>query len=92
MQDLTIRGPVIHLVRTDDGFIGENGLLKPDNTPQRIQPARNFPTSFGSVNVTLEDGQIVYEDRTQPATHPFAFTGITIHIATAPKSLARIRF
>jgi hypothetical protein len=91
IKELTIREPVIHLVRTSTGFVGQNGLLRPDNSPQSPNHQK-LSEILRLEHVGIEHGELIYEDQTGAMKHPVIWKGIGINIGTHAESAAAYQF
>lgn len=94
IQDLTVRQPVIHLIRTIQGLEGETGLVKPPppGTDNAGKPKHKLSEILRLRHVSIIGGQVIYEDRTLPEPSPMKWSGIDVHIETSPKGPADYDF
>jgi hypothetical protein len=83
VEDLTIRGPSVHLVRTTDGFAGETGLLRPDTSGDQSNNQK-FSDLLRLRHLSIENGQVVYEDRRHGNAPPAVWSRLNFHIDTSP--------
>ncbi|MGD0460971.1 MAG: hypothetical protein ABSB74_00640 [Tepidisphaeraceae bacterium] len=92
VEDLTIRGPSAHLVRTPEGFAGESGLLRPDTSGKHQPNNRKFSDLLRLRHLAIEDGQVVYEDRRRGNAPPTIWSRLSFHIDTSPQGPADYGF
>jgi hypothetical protein len=85
VEDLTIRGPCVHLVRTAQGFAGQNGLLRPQDQQNADQSNnQKFSDLLRLRHLAIEDGQVVYEDRHRGSAPPAIWSRLNFQIDTSP--------
>jgi hypothetical protein len=92
VEDLTIRGPSVHLVRTADGFAGETGLLRPDTSGNDQPNNKKFSDLLRLRHLAIEDGQVVYEDRRRANAPPTTWSRLNFQIDTSPRGPADYGF
>ncbi len=83
VEDLTIRGPSVHLVRTTDGFAGQTGLVRPDANADQPNNQK-FSDLLRLRHLAIENGQVVYEDRRHGNAPPAIWSRLNFHIDTSP--------
>ncbi len=91
VEDLTIRGPSVHLVQTPDGFAGTAGLLRPDNSTDQPNNQK-FSDLLRLRHLSIENGQVVYEDRRHGIAPPAVWSRLNFHIDTSPQGPADYGF
>jgi hypothetical protein len=91
VEDLTIRGPSVHLVQTAEGFAGQTGLLRPDTKADQSNNQK-FSDLLRLRHLSIEDGQVVYEDRRHGSAPPAVWSRLNFHIDTSPQGPADYGF
>jgi len=84
VEDLTIDGPAVHLVRTASGFAGETGLLRPEPETSDQPNDKKFSDLLRLRHLLLQDGQVVYEDRRHGVKPPSSWNDLGFEINTSP--------
>ncbi|MDB5356459.1 MAG: AsmA family [Phycisphaerales bacterium] len=80
IDDLQIRQPSVHLIRTKDGFIGFRE--QPASQPSNAGPF-HFSESVSFNRLNLQGGRVVMEDRTDPAAVPMAWQNVNLSAGLA---------
>ena len=84
IRKLYLHDPAIHLIHTDAGLVGRQTLAKPDVPKNESQPPRKLSDMFQLRHVRITRGQVLYEDRANPAAVPVAWKDININLTTRP--------
>jgi hypothetical protein len=85
IERVLIESPEVRLVKTDKGLLGLDGIVKPeDRDEQKIK--KKLSEVFELRRLTIEDGSVVYEDRTEPDAVPVAWRDLNVSTETRPTS------
>ena len=83
IEKLILKGPSIHLVKTGQGIVGQQGLVKKEGSKEAQAPLKNkLSEVFRLRRFAIDRGKILYEDRTRPTAKPMVWTGLHIDLNT----------
>ena len=83
IEKLILTGPSIHLIKTNRGIVGQQGLVKNEGSKAAKAPLKNkLSEIFRLRRFAIDGGKILYEDRTKPDAKPMVWTGLHIDLNT----------
>lgn len=83
IEELVLHDPAVHLIKTDQGIIGQRGLVKTENSGASTVKLSDM---FQLRHFAIEGGKVLYEDRTQPGRLPLVWQDLQIDLRTEPKT------
>ena len=93
IQNVTVQDPSIHLVQTEDGFVGRRLVRKQDGSP--ATSPKDQPEDFGKGKLSdmfllrhfgLKNGRVVLENRSRPDLPPMVWADLNVAMQTVARS------
>ncbi|HEY0009502.1 MAG TPA: AsmA family protein [Tepidisphaeraceae bacterium] len=93
IERIDVNNPTIHLIRTQEGFVGDRGLIR-SAEEKRIskRPPSNLSDIFHLRRLTLQNARVEYEDRRIANTAPLVWENLYIDLNASPQSGASHAF
>ncbi|HEX3355712.1 MAG TPA: AsmA-like C-terminal region-containing protein, partial [Tepidisphaeraceae bacterium] len=88
IRSLKVETPVLHVVRSDHGFLRMKDLRRSDAELREHPPERRLSDLFELRKFTIVEGKVMYEDHTVAGAEPLVFRSITVDLGITPQSKA----
>ncbi len=83
IEKLILKGPSVHLIKTEKGVIGPHGLIKKEGSKEVRAPLKTkLSEIFRLRRFAIDGGKILYEDHTKANSKPMVWTGLHVDLST----------